>query len=1392
MAGEIKGITVEIGGDTSDLAKALTALNKPIKSTEKELREVEKLLQMDPGNTVALSQKQQLLNQRVDETRKKLETLKAAKKQADDAMDNGTKVNQEEYRKLQREIELTEQELRKATAEAKKFSETGERIKAVGTRIETVGQKVKEATDAFRPLSAAILAVDAAAVKVGADYEKQMSKVQAITTAGTEDMEKLKAATRDIGISAEFVATATEAGEAMEYMGLAGWDTGQIMANLPAVLNTATAAAMDLGETSDIITDYLTAFNMKTDEAARLADVMAYAQSNSNTSIEQLAGAYRNCAANANSMGYEVEEVTADLAMMANQGLKGERAGTALNAVYRDLTQKMKNGAVAINGHTVAVQDQAGNYRKLSDIITDVQGATAGMGTAERNAALMAVFTSESLRGLNLLLNAGGRASAEFAAELRNSSGAAETAAAVMRDNLAGDIDVTKGKLEAAGLEIYDVLEPALRSVVGVAGDVAGAFAEMDSGTQKLIVTAGSLAAAVPLAGTAIAGLTKVAGIAASGLSVLAAHPVVAGVAALTVGVVALTTAFGDEMSAEEKVIAAHDENMKALKEEQQAIEDRKAAQDKAITAALTEAVHLEDLSIELETLVDENGKVKEGYEDRVQYILNELNGAFGTEYKLIDGAIAKYDELKDSLETNIAMMKIQAVMATLEDDYKTAEASIDRYASALTRATDEQERLKTKLAELNAESQKQENFLTDKVEESYYYTETQEYRDKLNAFEELQTKIEATEDAYAKAVEKVKTAQAKYDEAAEDIADYSALSTAAMTGDLNTINGALAEWSGNVVRATDANTKAYESQRDDMKSSLTEMVQNLAFYSKQSGDVGEQGVNRTRLAIESQLEELAKVGGTIPRSIADNLSAAGVQVPDAVVDIMGRTQAAAITSAQEMGGAFGDNYLASLNFGKIATAAAEAAVNIGQSIDAGAAQGMTNNSGAVEQAGASIGKAGTDGVAKGAEVNSPSKATYRTGVFVAQGLALGITAGRSQVINAAANVATAAITAAKKKLEIHSPSQVMKDEVGAMTVAGMAEGIEENRGLVVKAAEGVTAELLTAENRYIQEKERIDKEHAEYDEAQRVKQYEERLANAKTAADRQEIIDEEARRRKEKADDEYLDELKALAEEEKNIAKEREEQAKKTVDTYADMVQAVIDDYEDMEAAIDKAAEKLQDYRSDTLYRTNTIEDKDGNEVARWYDLPDLSESTDNLKEYYELLVAVKEKGADTEVFDVLRGMDVDEGITYATVLLDATDEEFDRYMAQWQDKRETSQQIAALLYADEAEAITTNLEAALSESMSVFAEYGYDAGEEFMENFRQSLEPLRDIVNFMNNHLYGGSIDINGGSATGGNTVNYNVTQNITGTSGSPAENAAAISRWIHTMEVTGMMGG
>lgn len=345
--------------------------------------------------------------------------------------------------------------------------------KTAESGVSKLGNVVKTAAVG---IGGAMVAIGGYAIKVGSDFESAMSNVAAISGATGDDLQMLKDTAQEMGATTQF--SATEAANALSYMALAGWDANQSASALPGVLNLAAASGMELASASDMVTDYMSAFGMSCEQSGYFADMLAYAQSNANTTAELLGESYKNCAANMAAAGQDVETTTSLLAMMANQGLKGSEAGTALAAVMRDLTAKMSDGAIKIGDTSVAVQDANGNYRDLTDILQDVESATNGMGDAEKAAALSSTFTADSIKGLNLILNAGVSNAADFENQLRNSGGTAENMANVMNDNLAGAMKSLQSRAETFGNAIYESFSVQLKDAVNAAADALGSLTD--------------------------------------------------------------------------------------------------------------------------------------------------------------------------------------------------------------------------------------------------------------------------------------------------------------------------------------------------------------------------------------------------------------------------------------------------------------------------------------------------------------------------------------------------------------------------------------------------------------------------------------------------------------------------------------------------------------------------------------------------------------------------------------------------------------------------------------------------------------------------------------------------------------------------------------------------
>ena len=381
----IEGITIEIDGNVEPLTKALQGVNKSIKDVSKNLRDVDKLLKLDPTNTELLRQKQDLLKTSIKETEEKLKTERAALQQLKEADQTPEVVKQQEA--LQREIIENEQKLKSLQTELKSFGSVGaQQIKAIGAQMKELGASIKSVGDSMQAtgrsmtmkVTAPILAGFGAAVKEGAEFDKQMSAVAAVSGATAEDFENLRDSAMEWGEKSVF--SAKESADALYYMGLAGWDAKDSIDALGGVLNLAAAGATDLGTTSDIVTDSMTAFQIEASgmtnglkNAEHFANVMAAAMSNSNTTIEMLGESFKYAAPVAGAMGYSVEDVSVALGLMANNGIKASTAGTSLRTLFTNMADPTDTMAQAMDVLGVKLDDGAGNMLSFEEVMQDLR-----------------------------------------------------------------------------------------------------------------------------------------------------------------------------------------------------------------------------------------------------------------------------------------------------------------------------------------------------------------------------------------------------------------------------------------------------------------------------------------------------------------------------------------------------------------------------------------------------------------------------------------------------------------------------------------------------------------------------------------------------------------------------------------------------------------------------------------------------------------------------------------------------------------------------------------------------------------------------------------------------------------------------------------------------------
>lgn len=492
--GRIKGITVEIGGDTTKLQTALKGVNSEIKNTQSQLKDVEKLLKLDPGNTELLSQKQKLLSQSIQETKDKLATLKTAAEQANQALANG-EISQEQYDALQREIIETENELKRLEQQARESGAALQEIAAKGEKLKSIGDSVTNVGEKFMPATAAVVGLGAAAVKTAADFDSGMSKVAAISGATGDDLQALRDKAREMGSKTKF--SASEAAEAMEYMAMAGWKTTDMLGGIEGIMNLAAASGESLATTSDIVTDALTAFGLKADDAGHFSDVLAAASSNANTNVSMMGETFKYAAPIAGALGFSVEDTAEAIGLMANAGIKGSQAGTSLRTIMNNLAGEVKICGSALGEVTIQTTNADGSMRDLSAILADCRGAFSQLSESEQAAAAEALVGKNAMSGFLALMNAAPEDIDKLSSAIENCDGKSAEMAATMQDNLAGQLTILKSQLEELAISFGEILMPAIRSIVSGIQGFVDKLNSMDETTKKVIVTIALIVAAI-------------------------------------------------------------------------------------------------------------------------------------------------------------------------------------------------------------------------------------------------------------------------------------------------------------------------------------------------------------------------------------------------------------------------------------------------------------------------------------------------------------------------------------------------------------------------------------------------------------------------------------------------------------------------------------------------------------------------------------------------------------------------------------------------------------------------------------------------------------------------------------------------------------------------------
>lgn len=1098
--------TVQFKADISQLRAAMQQAQRQVRLASSEFQKVASGLDDWSKSEVGLEAKLKQLNTTLDAQKKKADL---ARKELEETKkvygENAAETDRarEKLNRYEAAVNSTEKELDHYESELKDCKEQTGKFADETDDLEDATQK---ASDGFTVMKGALaslvadgfrLAISAAkdfakeTLTVGMNFEQGMAQVSAVSGATGDELDALTAKAKEMGAKTKF--SATESAEAFNYMAMAGWETEDMINGIEGVMSLAAASGEDLATTSDIVTDALTAMGYAAGDSGHLADVMAAASSNANTNVGLMGKTFQYAAPIVGALGYSMEDTAVAIGLMANAGIKGDKAGTALRAVLTRLSAPPKDCAEALDHLGISLKDSEGNMKSLDEVMADLRSRFSTFNETQKTAYAKAIAGQNAMSGLLAIVNAAPEDYAKLTDAVRESEGAAASMADTMNDTVEGQLTLLKSQIEGVQIQIYERLVPYLKKGVDtisesisaidwdVVGDKLGNFASkaidlfvkivenadgivdilkaigISLGTAFVISKVLAFAGTISTLFKTFQALKTATDVATSSQLLLnaaqAATPigmVVAGVAALGAGLVYLASKNKEAAESTQVLTDFEEEQINKINDMKAAYDEMNAARNESIKSIESEYGYYQELKDELDTLVDANGNVKAGYEDRVDFILNTLNQACGTEMALIDGVIENYNEERDSLEKLIEAKKAEAVLRASEESYT---AAIQNRQDALQNLTTAQGIYKQNVSDMNA-AEKAYNDMLSMTTEEYAKLNNLEYdmgaasQQLKNDQEELKQKFIESKAAVGESRVAMGNAQKTYDGYMTTIQNYEGLSAAIISGDASKIATALTDMEYNFQTAETSTKESLERQVENYEANLASLEEAI-----RSGTPGvtQEMVDQAEAMVKAAKEELDKA----PDDFADTLGKAGEKGAKAIGSDANKKTATA------SGKAIRDSATGGMAPDGTETTA-------GNNLVDGYINAMKGRYGDVNTAGQGLSKSGVSGVNEGQESNSPSKATYRSGEYFGQGFINGMESKKNDIWNKAVSLAKKAIEGLKAGQKEGSPSKITFQS-GVYFTQGYINGIVSMQGklnaTVKSMVKTVTSELLKMSN---------------------------------------------------------------------------------------------------------------------------------------------------------------------------------------------------------------------------------------------------------------------------------------------------------------------------------------
>ena len=939
--------------------------------------------------------------------------------------------------------------------------------------IEDAGDAVEEANRGFTVLKGALASLVADGIRlaisamkdlaketfeVGSGFESAMSKVEAVSGATSGEIALLTDKAKEMGESTVF--SASQSAEAFNYMAMAGWKTEDMLGGIEGIMNLAAASGEDLASTSDIVTDALTAMGYSAKDSGQLADVMAAASSNANTNVKLMGQTFQYAAPIVGALGYNMEDTAVAIGLMANAGIKGEKSGTALRSILTRLSAPPKECAEAMEQLGISLTDSEGNMKSLDQVMQDLRGAFANLSETEQTSAAKHIAGQEAMSGLLAVVRAAPEDYDKLTKAVRNSSGAASNMAKIMTQNVTGQITLLRSKIEGIMIKVFEKASSSIRKAIDTiskaldqvdwdafansAGNAAEKVADFFAFVAKNGSTIVNVLKEIAIAFVTYKAVTTITSVVKAfqtlftalraGQTVVEVFNNVLGMnpyALVAAAVAALGLALWDFIKAQREAIAseyglssAQKDSVESAKRLADAYNEMDSARQQSMQAIFTEYGYINELKDEYNSLIDENGKVKEGYEDRAEVILNQLASALGVEREEIQKNIDANGKLGESIDALIQKKQAEAVLAANQDAYTQAiqnrDEALKTYQTSLNTLTDAEKKYQDSVDESGNVLDKYLGMLkTSPSSANDFYWANQ---DVIKGQEEAKKAIEEAK----KGLEDSETAYLGY---VNTISNYEGLSAAIVSGDADAISTAMLAIRNSFITAENGTKESLEKQLENAKQNYADMKQAAA---DGIAGVTDETVAQAEQMVKMSEQELTKYNSIFVKTFDDIeklCNNAGVAIPQSVADGIKNGEYALPQSVEEM--------QSLITYDSMMSEASEAGEEVPEYIAQGVKDGKMKPSKAVEKMNDLV------------KYNKLLKDAKKAGISVPKEITDGVKSGKKSPADAISQ-----INALMKKETDNAVSSLNK--AGKDVGLSYANGVKSNSGNAKSAGESL------------------------------------------------------------------------------------------------------------------------------------------------------------------------------------------------------------------------------------------------------------------------------------------------------------------------------------------------